>query len=208
MMDLYAAAAPNGRRAILVMEELELPYHLHILDLVRRDQDRPEFRQLNPFGHVPVLVDSEGPGGSSITILQSGAIIFYLARKAGRLIPQDEAARMKVNQYAWMILSDVAAASTAIFLGSKFEAPSSKQVVGLFRERLRSFIAVINKELGTGTYLCGGLSLADFALLPLVLLPHVASALRESNAVNILRWRADMMARPGVARALARSAHH
>jgi len=208
MMELYAAAAPNGRRALLVMEELELPYSLHILDLARRDQDRPEFRRLNSLGHVPVLVDPEGPGGAPITITQSGAIIFYLAQKGARLIPQDEAARIKAHQYAWMILSDVAAASTTIFLGSKFEAPSSRSVVDLFRERLRSFVAVIDKELATGTYLCGELSVADFALLPLVLLPHVAGLLEETGMRNIRRWQADMMARPSVARALAKSAHH
>jgi len=208
MMELHTAAAPNGRRALLVMEELELPYRLHILDLARREQDLPEFRRLNPLGHVPVLVDSEGPGGAPITITQSGAIIFYLARKAGRLIPQDEAARIKVDQYTWMILSDVAAASTAIFLGSKLETSSSRSVVDLFRERLRSFIGVIDKELATGTYLCGELSVADFALLPLVLLPHVAGALEETGAANVKRWQADMMARPSVARALAKSAHH
>lgn len=207
MMDLYAAAGPNGRRA-LVMEELELPYQLHILDLARRDQDLPEFRRLNPLGHVPVLVDPEGPGGAPITITQSGAITFYLAKKVGRLIPDDEGACIKVHQYAWMILSDIAAASTAIVLGSKLEAPSSKGVVDLFQQRLNSFIAVIDKELATGTYLCGGLSVADFALLPLVLLPHVGRALDEADAVNVRGWQAEMMARPSVVRALAKSAHH
>jgi GST-like protein len=207
MMELYAAAAPNGRRALLVMEELALPYQLHILDLAKRDQDRPEFRRLNPLGHVPVLVDPDGPGGVPMTLTQSGAIIFYLAQKAGRLLPQDEAARIDVHQYAWMILSDLAAASTTIFLGSKFGA-SGKPVVDLFQERLRSYIAVIDAKLATGPYLCGDLSVADFALLPLVLLPHVAAALEQAGAGNVQRWHADMMARPSVARALAKSAHH
>jgi glutathione S-transferase len=207
MMELYAAAAPNGRRAVLVMEELAFPYRLHLLDLAKRDQDLPAFRRLNPLGHVPVLIDPEGPGGAPLTLTQSGAIIFYLARKAGRLVPKGEAARAEVHQYTWMILSDVAAASTTIFLGSKFGA-SGKPVVDLFQERLRSYITVIDRRLATGPYLCGDLSVADFALLPLILLPHVAATLEQGGAGNVKRWQVDMMALPSVARALAKTAHH
>ena len=206
MMHLYAAAAPNGRRALFVMEELGLPYELHLLDLATRDQDKPEFRQLNPLGHVPVLVDPDGPDGRPMTITQSGSVIFYLARKAGRLIPQDEARRIRAEQYAWMALSDVAAASTTVFLGSKIEGGAA--VVGLFRERMKAYLRVIDRELESRDFICDELSLADFALLPLVLLPHVSAAIEDMNANNIARWRTAMTSRPAVQSALAKSAHH
>ena len=208
MMQLYAAAAPNGRRAIFVMEELGLPYELHLLDFARRDQDAPEFRRLNPLGHVPVLFDPDGAGGQSITVAQSGAVIFYLARKAGCLIPADEARRIRAEQFSWMALSDVAAASTTIFLGSRLQDGAGNAVVDLFRERLKSYLRYIDEELGSRTFLCDELSVADFALLPLVLLPHISAAIEEMGAANIQRWRREMMARPAVNRALAKAAHH
>ncbi len=207
-MQLYTAAAPNGRRALFVIEELGLPYTLHLLDLARRDQDRPEFRRLNALGHVPVLIDPDGLDGSAITVSQSGAVIFYLARKAGRLIPQDEARRVRTEQLSWMALSDIAAASTTIFLGSKFESGESKGIVDLFRGRMNAYLRYVDHELASGPFLCDELTLADFALLPLILLPHIGAAVDEIGAENIKRWRNEMMARPAVQRALAISAHH
>jgi GST-like protein len=206
MMQLYTAAPPNGRRALFVIEELGLPYDLRLLDLAGRDQDRREFRRLNPLGHVPVLVDPNGVGGKPITVTQSGAVIFYLARKAGRLIPQDEAKRIRAEQFSWMALSDVAAASTTIFLGSKVE--SGERVVAVFRERMNAYLRFIDDELTSRNFLCDELTVADFALLPLVLLPHIAAAVDGLGAENIKRWRAEMTARPAVQRALAKSAHH
>jgi len=206
MMHLYAAAAPNGRRALFVMEELGLPYELHLLDLAKRDQDKPEFRQLNPLGHVPVLVDPDGPDGRQITITQSGSVIFYLARKAGRLIPRDEAQRVRAEQFAWMALSDVAAASTTVFLGSKIEGGAA--VVELFRQRMKAYLRVIDGEIGSRDFICDELGLADFALLPLVLLPHVSAAIEDMGANNIARWRTALTSRPAVQSALAKSAHH
>jgi glutathione S-transferase len=208
MMDLYAATTPNGRRPLFVLEELQLPYRLHLLDLSRREQDRAEFRKLNPLGQVPVLVDSTGPDGAPITITQSAAIMFYLAQKVGALMPKEASARIKVEQYTWMILSDVAAASTTIFLGSKIEGQGSKQVVDVFIARLGSYLRCIDSELGSARYLCGELSLADFALLPLVILPHIARAIDDVSAANITRWRNEMQERPSVRKALAKSAHH
>jgi GST-like protein len=205
-MQLYTAAAPNGRRALFVIEELGLPYELRLLNFASRDQDRPEFRRLNPLGHVPVLVDPDGVDGKPITVTQSGAVIFYLARKAGRLIPQDEAGRIRAEQFSWMALSDVAAASTTIFLGSKIE--SGEGVVAVFRERMNAYLRFIDDELAGRSFLCDELSVADFALLPLVLLPHIAAVIDELGAENIKRWRAGMTARPAVQRALVKSAHH
>lgn len=207
-MQLYTAAAPNGRRALFVIEELGLPYALHLLDLAKRDQDRPEFRRLNALGHVPVLIDPEGLDGKAITVSQSGAVIFYLARKAGRLIPQDEARRVRAEQLSWMALSDIAAASTTIFLGSKFESGASKGIVDVFRGRMNAYLRYVDDELASRPFLCDELTLADFALLPLVLLPHIAASIDEIGAENIKRWRIEMMARPAIQRALAISAHH
>jgi GST-like protein len=206
MMQLYTAAAPNGRRALFVMEELGLPYVLNLLNFATRDQDRPEFRRINPLGHVPVLVDPEGPGGKSITIAQSGAVIFYLARKAGRLIPQDDAKRIRAEQFSWMALSDVAAASTTIFLGSRIEA--GEHVVNVFRDRMNAYLRYIDEELEGRNFLCDELTVADFALLPLVLLPHISAAIDTIGAANIKRWREGMEKRPAVQRALAKAAHH
>jgi GST-like protein len=176
--------------------------------LAKRDQDQPEFRRLNPLGHVPVLIDPNGFDGKPVTVRQSGAVIFYLAQKAGRLFPRDEAKRIRAEQFSWMALSDIAAASTTIFLGSKFESGASKGIVDLFRGRMNAYLRYVDHELVSRRFLCDELSVADFALLPLVLLPHIGEAIDEIAAENIKRWFTEMMTRPAVQRALAISAHH
>src|SRR5258706_13799524 len=91
MIDLYAAGTSNGMRARIALEECGLKYNWHPIDLTRGEQKAPQFLALNPMAAIPVIVDSEGPGGKKITLSQSSAIMMYCAEKAGKFIPKDPA---------------------------------------------------------------------------------------------------------------------
>src|SRR6185295_2648885 len=93
MIDLYAAGTSNGMRARIALEECGLSYNWHPIDLMKGEHKKPEFLALNPMGQIPVLVDSEGPGGKKVTMAQSSAIMMYCAEKAGKFIPKDGAKR-------------------------------------------------------------------------------------------------------------------
>ena len=86
MIDLYTSATPNGWKATITLEELELPYTLHTVDLSAGDQHTPEFLALNPNGRIPVIVDREE---DNLAVFESGAILIYLAEKTGKLMPSD-----------------------------------------------------------------------------------------------------------------------
>ncbi|MEA3016118.1 MAG: GSH-dependent disulfide-bond oxidoreductase, partial [Sphingomonadales bacterium] len=100
MIDLYTAPTPNGYKASITLEELEIPYELHVLDLGAGQQKEPWFLAINPNGRIPAIVDrGAGEGGDDFAVFESGAIMLYLAERAGRLIPADEKGRSRVVQW-------------------------------------------------------------------------------------------------------------
>src|ERR1700674_3388559 len=102
MIDLYALTSPNVQKIFIALEELELPYKTHVVDVWKGDQFTPEFTKVNPNQKVPAIVDHEGPGGKPYTVIESGAILLYLADKTGKFLPKDMAKKYDVMQ--WLMI--------------------------------------------------------------------------------------------------------
>src|SRR5262245_53636529 len=96
MIDLYTAPTPNGHKASVTLEELGLPYDVHIVNLLAGDQKNPEYLRLNPNGRIPTIVDRDC---GDFAVFESGAIMIYLAEKTGRLLPSDAKGRSRVIQW-------------------------------------------------------------------------------------------------------------
>ena len=104
MIDLYTAATPNGWKASVVLEELELPYTVTQVDILQGDQRKPDYVALNPNGRIPTIVDNDADG---FAVFESGAILLYLARKTGRLLPTDEQGCSLVTQWLMFQMGSV-----------------------------------------------------------------------------------------------------
>ena len=100
-IQLYSLPTPNGVKASIALEELGLPYEPHLVSFDSNDQKSPEFLSLNPNGKIPAMIDPDGPGGKPLALFESGAMLIYLADKAGRLMPKDPAARYET--LAWLM---------------------------------------------------------------------------------------------------------
>ena len=96
MIDLYTSPTPNGYKISVALEELNIPYNVHVVNLQSGDQKKEEFLKLNPNGRIPVIVDTEN---NNLPIMESGAQLIYLAEKAGKLLPSETTARSKVMQW-------------------------------------------------------------------------------------------------------------
>src|ERR1700692_2436624 len=107
MIDLYALTSPNVQKNFIMLEECELPYNTKIVDVWKGDQFSPEFTKVNPLQKVPAIVDSEGPGGTPYTVIESGAILLYLAEKTGKFIPHDPVKRYDVMQWLMVQVANV-----------------------------------------------------------------------------------------------------
>src|SRR5271156_5386516 len=89
LLQLYSLPTPNGVKVSIMLEEIGLPYEVHLVDFGKDDQKTPEFLSLNPNGKIPAILDPDGPGGKPLPLFESGAILIYLADKAGRFLPKD-----------------------------------------------------------------------------------------------------------------------
>jgi GST-like protein len=202
MIDLYTAGTSNGMRGRIALEECGLPYKLHFIDIPKGDHKTPQFLAMNPMGQIPVMVDSEGPGGKPLTLSQSTAILMYAAEKSGKHLPKDPAARPAMLQALMSASTDVTPTIGAVFgiiRGKDPHAPTAE----MFKGRVKGMFKVWDDLLAQRKYAAGGeLTIADFSLY--------AGYARAKNAIpetlegmpSLDRWAADIGARPGVQRAL------
>src|SRR5450432_3999620 len=98
-LQLYSLPTPNGVKVSIMLEEIGLPYEVHLVDFNKDDQKTPEFLSLNPNGKIPAILDPDGPGGQPLGLFESGAILQYLAEKTGKLLPTDPARRYQTIQW-------------------------------------------------------------------------------------------------------------
>jgi GST-like protein len=203
MIDLYAAGTSNGMRARIALEECGLKYQLHPIALENGEQKTVKFLStLNPNGQIPVIVDSEGPGGKPVTLSQSSAILIYAAEKSGKFMPKDAAARPAF----WQALMSASTDMTPT-LGSIFTIIRSKDPHGpsaeLFKNRWKQYLKVWDERLGEQKYAAGSeLTIADFSLYAGYARAKGATPELCEGFTNVERWGAEMGARPAIQRAL------
>jgi len=207
MFELYTHATPNGHKVSIMLEELALPYRIHLVELAKGEQLDPRFLALNPNGKIPALVDPAGPGGQPLTVWESGAILIYLAEKSGSaLLPSSGAARYATLQWLMFQMANVG----PMFGQAGHFALYAKEKVAYGIERYtkesRRILGVMDRQLAAGAYLAGAAySIADIATFPwtnsVLRIPTLASF---DEWPHVARWRATVGARAAVQRGLER----
>jgi GST-like protein len=160
VIDLYTYATPNGQKASVMLEEVGLPYAVREVDLMKGEQRNPDFLRISPNNKIPAIVDHDGPEGWT-TIFESGAILVYLAEKAGKFLPANGSPRADTLQWLFWAMTGVGPgigrfASVALFS----KDPDSTLVRSLAEEVVRLF-AVLEKRLSEVEYLADDYSIAD-----------------------------------------------
>ncbi len=202
MIELYTWKTSNGRKATIMLEECGLPYNLHPIDISKDDQFTPEFIAINPNSKIPAIVDTDGPGGKPYRVIESGAILMYLAEKTGKFMPTEMAARYEVIQWLMFQMGGVGPIFGQVhhFL----RAAKEKVPYGIERygKECRRLYGVLDGRLGENEYLAGSeASIADFATLPWVF-RHDWQQVDLSAYPNVKRWYDTMMARPALQRGM------
>ena len=103
MMDLYTFTTPNGRKVSIMLEEVNLPYNVHKIDITKGNQFTPEFVAINPNSKIPAIIDSD----TNMTVFESGAILIYLAEKTGKLLPTEQKGRFQVIEWLMFQMASV-----------------------------------------------------------------------------------------------------
>ena len=202
MIDLYTWGTPNGRKVSIMLEECELPYRTHAIDIGKGDQHGADFVAINPNGRIPAIVDDNGPDGLPFNLFESGAILLYLAKKAGRLLPRDERRQFETLQWLMFQMGGVGPmfGQAHHFLRAAPE-PVPYGIERYSRETRRLY-AVMDGHLKKHDFLADEYSVADVATYPWVA-RHEWHKVALEDFPTVKRWFEMIGARPAVQRGMA-----
>lgn len=208
-LQLYSLPTPNGVKVSILLEELGLPYEVHLVDISKDETWTPEFLSLNPNGKIPAIIDPDGPGGKPLPLFESGAILVYLAEKAGRFLPTDPAARYETLQWVFFQMGAIGPMFGQVgffhkYAGSAFE---DKRPRDRYVAESRRLLGVLEGRLKDRAWIMGDdYTIADIAILGWVrnLVEHYGAGelVGYADFPHVAAWLARGLARPAVQRGL------
>jgi len=199
MIDLYTAGTPNGFKASIALEELELPYTVHALNLGKGDQKEEWFRKINPNARIPAIVDRDE---GDFAVFESGAILLYLAEKTGRLLPADKKGRSVAIQWLMFQMGGIGPMMGQAGVFFRYAPEKIPYAIERYQRETRRLFEVLEGRLGEVEYLAGEYSIADIANFSWVR-GHSWVGVDVEGLPQVQRWLAAIEARPAVARGVA-----
>lgn len=204
MIDLHYWPTPNGWKISILLEECGLPYRVVPVHIGAGGQFAPEFLAISPNNRIPAIVDHDPLGGGPpLALFESGAILQYLAEKAGRLLPSAPAERYRVLQWVyWQVggLGPMAGQHGHFLL---YAAEKIPYAIDRYGAEVRRLYGVLDRQLAaTGACIAGDYSIADIATFPWAM-THKAQQITLDDFPHVKRWYADVRARPQVQAGLA-----
>ncbi len=201
MIQLYTWATPNGKKVSVMLEEVELPYEVHPINIAKGDQLKPEYLAINPNNKIPAIIDNDGPGGKPLKLFESGAILMYLAEKTGKFLPQEMAKRYEVIQWLMFQMGGVGPMFGQANYFYRLEEKVPFAIERYYKEAIRLY-KVLEQTLGQRAYLAGDYSIADIATYPWVG-RHDGHNVKLEEFPNVKRWFETISQRPAVERGMA-----
>lgn len=200
MIDLYTSATPNGHKVSIALEELALPYEVHVLDLGAKQQKEPWFLAINPNGRIPAIVDRDE---NDFAVFESGAILIYLAEKTGKLMPQDFKARSRVLQWLMFQMGGVGPMMGQANVFFRYFPEKIQPAIDRYQGEVKRLFRVLDMRLAGNAYLAGDYSIADIANWAWVR-THRWSGVEVDDLPHLKRWIDLLRARPAVQRGIER----
>ena len=203
MIELYTWSTPNGRKVSIMLEECGLPYRVHKINIgTNSEQFAPDYLKINPNGKIPSIVDPEGPDGKPIAMMESGAILIYLAGKSGKFLPRS--ARGKYEALQWLMfqmggVGPMFGQAHHFMRAKKDEIPYGSERYGAEAKRL---YGVMDRHLADHEYFAREYSIADIAIYPWVA-RHEWHRVELGQFPNVKRWYDAIGARPAVQKGMA-----
>jgi GST-like protein len=196
MIELFTAATPNGWKASITLEELALPYKVRRIDFEKREQKEPWYLKINPNGRIPAIVD-HGNGG--FAVFESGALMIYLAEKAGKLLPADVKGRSLVIQWLMFQMGGVGPMMGQANVFYRYAPERIPYAIERYQREVRRLFEVLDGRLKDNEFLAGDYSLADIANFSWVR-GYKWSGVTLDGLDHLSRWLDAIAERPAVKR--------
>jgi GST-like protein len=202
MIDLYTDTTPNGYKVHIMLEEVGLPYTVHHVDIGKGDQFDPEFLKISPNNKIPAIVDRDGPGGEPYAMMESGAILMYLAEKTGKLWPAEPRARYDVAQWLMFQMGHIGPMLGQAHHFRQYAPETIPYAIDRYTNEAKRLYGVVDKRLKDREYVAGDYSIADIACWPWMRRPE-RQGVDRADYPNFSRWFDAIAKRPAVERGLA-----
>ena len=193
MIDLYTWTTPNGRKASIMLEEVGLPYEVHAVDITKGEQHEPDFLKISPGNRIPAIVDRD----NGASMMQSGAILLYLAEKTGRFMPSADAARRRVMEWLMWQMGDLGPMLGQAHHFLKFNKGKAPYAETRYHELAERLYGVLDRRLAERAYIVDDYSVADIATWPWISRFEWHQVDIDSYP-NVSRWYTSIAARPAV----------
>jgi GST-like protein len=193
MIDLYTWTTPNGRKASIMLEEVGLPYMVHAVNITEGEQFDPEFLKISPNNKIPAIVDQD----NGVTMMQSGAILLYLADKTGKLMPKDGRASWQVMEWLMWQMGDLGPMIGQAHHFLKFNKGKSAYAEERYAKEVKRLYGVLDKRLAEHEYIADEYSVADIAAWPWIS-RFEWHGIDLDEFPNVKRWYVAIASRPAV----------
>ena len=193
MIDLYTWTTPNGRKVSILLEELGVPYTAHPIDITKDDQFAPDFLKISPNNKIPAIKDHD----NGLCLMESGAIMWYLADKYGKFLPSDAIGRAKVHEWLMWQMGGLGPMAGQAHHFLQFNPGKAPYAETRYATEVQRLYGVLDKQLDGQDFICGDYSIADMACWPWVA-RYEWQRVDLTHFPNVLRWYKALRARDAV----------
>ena len=197
-IQLYYWSTPNGHKITIFLEEAEVDYQIHPINIAKGDQFKPEFLKISPNNRMPAIVDSApADGGEKISVFESGAILLYLAEKTGKFLPNNLRDRNTVMEWLFWQVGGLGPMAGQNHHFNQYAPEKIPYACDRYVNETNRLYGVLNKQLKTNEYIAGEYSIADMACYPWVV-PHTKQQQNLDDFPHLKRWFDNNASRPAV----------
>jgi GST-like protein len=193
VIDLYTWTTPNGRKISIALEELGLPYTVHPVDITKDEQFRPEFLKIAPNNRIPAIVDRE----TNIALMESGAILIYLADKTGRLLPKEGEPRYRTIEWLMWQMGGIGPMIGQAHHFLRANPGKSAYAEERYYKETQRLYSVLDRRLEGRDYVADDYSIADIAIWPWIA-RYEWHKTDLNQYPNVKRWYVSIARRPAV----------
>lgn len=207
MIDLYTWSTPNGRKVSIMLEECALPYWTYTVDIGNDEQFRPEFIAISPNNRIPAIVDHEGPDGKPLALMESAAIMTYLAEKTGKFLPASGVPRAKVLEWSMWQMGNIGPMLGQAAHFFNYAEEKIEYAINRYVNESARLLRILDDQLGREEYMAGEYSIADMLTYPWIVPAWAAIRGVKADVIgegaNVDRWLAAIAVRPAVIKGMA-----
>ena len=205
MIDLYYWPTPNGHKITMFLEEAGIPYAIKGVDIGKGEQFAPDFLKIAPNNRMPAIVDHDAPGGGSLSVFESGAILLYLAEKTGRFLPRDIHGRVETLQWLFWQMGGLGPMAGQNHHFTQYAPETIDYAIHRYVNETNRLYGVLDRRLADRAFVAGpDYTIADMAAYPWIV-PWEKQRQSLDDHPNLKRWFTAIAERPGTQAAYARA---